>query len=367
MHNAYMFNHRNAVETNPIIRPAHPVPSSPCPHLSPGNQSPNASPIHPLPDPKPIPALPKQPRHQINPGLWLSKRPILQHAAPGHERGDLAQRPEIMRQMSLPSWPDEDERERVEGYEEDERVVGWHVGRYAHVLGCDEELRCEDAAAQDRERDGGEAHEGEPSDFEMACEEGIDSDEDRRLGGVVQEKRLLSRSATSGGEVGEGLEGAEGEVEGLKEQEEDHADERGEEAVEEVGGGETVACGGDGEQRKETVLDGVVDKADGYEGDEEDDGRNEPGDDVGFFEIPWNKAVAVGLVFERGPIGVGANCALSFKVSFCWVMVFLVVALGFSNIMLRRVPIYSGVRFPNAVKMVIGLGRCPPVAKSILL
>jgi len=118
----------------------------------------------------------------------------------------------------------------------------------------------------------------------------------------------------NGREICEGLQSAEGEVEREEEEEKEHAKEGREEAVEEVGRGEAVVGSWGGEEGEEALLHGVVDKANGYESNEEHDGGDEPADDVSFFQEPGDKAVAVGSGFKVGLAGVGAERSLSFEI-----------------------------------------------------
>lgn len=227
--------------------------------------------------------------------------------------------------------------------------------RDADVLRLDEELRCENAARKDGESDGRKAHKREPSDFAMTGEEGFDGCEDREGGGVVAEEGVLGRGTVDVGEVGKGLESAEGVVEWLEEEEEDHADEGGEKAVEEVGGGEAVGGGWSGKKREEAVLDCVVDERDGDEGDEEDDGCNEPSHDVGFFEEPGDEAIAVGVGFEVGFAGVVARSSLGLDVAFGWVCWLVIRHLEFRGIVVQGIAVNSSVRFSNRVERIVRL------------
>lgn len=133
------------------------------------------------------------------------------------------------------------------------------------------------------------------------------------------------------GEIGKGLQGAEGEVEREEQEEEEHAKEGGEEAVEEVGRGEAVGGGWGGEEGEEALLHGVVDKANGDECNKEDNGGDDPADNVGIFQEPGDKAVAVSSGFEVGLAKVGAKRSLGFKVGPRLISVLCVKCDGFAG------------------------------------
>lgn len=96
----------------------------------------------------------------------------------------------------------------------------------------------------------------------MACESGFDGDFEGEAGGVVKEERVLGRCATRGGEIRVGLYGAEVAVDRLPEKEENHAEQRWDEAVEEVGRREALGRGQCWEERKKSVFDRLIDEAD---------------------------------------------------------------------------------------------------------
>ena len=221
--------------------------------------------IHPkrIPRHLPLPARDAhQARHEIGLCPWLAERRVAGHPALVHEADDVAHGADVVRQVALRLGPQREKGERVDEDEDQQRVEGRHGRDLAHVLGRDVELGGEEAAGEDGQREGQQADEGNPRDAVVACERGAEADFEGEAGGVGEQERLLGGGAAGVGEAGEGLERAVVGVDGLPGEEEQHAEEGREEAVQEVGGGEPESCGRRGEERQETVRDGLVHKAD---------------------------------------------------------------------------------------------------------
>lgn len=185
--------------------------------------------IHAAVHPKPIPHSPillptQQSRHEIDLRLWILERSIMQQGALIHKANQLPQCTDVVRQMSLPTGPDNKKRERVDDNEEDKGDVGGHARCGADLIVEGKILRREDASAENGERDGEEADEGYVGYFPVPRHEGVEGDFEGRRGRVIKQEGVFGRCASGLAEVCEGLEGAEIEIYRLPEEEEDHSD-----------------------------------------------------------------------------------------------------------------------------------------------
>lgn len=191
-------------------------------------------PVPPHIDPEPVPHLrhlarrpAQQPRNQIDLAPNPAESGIAKKGALIDKADEIGQRSDVVWEMSFSRRPDDQEREGVDDDEDDERVIGGHTGPHENVLLGNHKLRCENAAAEDGQQDGDDADERYPGDLEMAGEGRSDRDFERESAEVVEEKGVLGDGAVWTGETGKGLQGAEVEVNGLPEEEEDHPDKRG--------------------------------------------------------------------------------------------------------------------------------------------
>ena len=103
---------------------------------------------------------------------------------------------------------------------------------------------------------------------------------------------MLGRRAACTREIGKRLQGTEVEVDGLPEKEEDHADERRYEAVDEVGRRKALRGCRCREQREEAPFNGPVDETDDDEREHEDDSDDDPGYNESVFKEPWYPSIS---------------------------------------------------------------------------
>lgn len=140
----------------------------------------------------------------------------------------------------------------------------------SRLLG-DGELGPEDAAREHRQGGSEGSGEGEEGEAVVPCQQGAEGDEEGRVGGVGGKEGGGGERAGWGAEVGDWLEAAEVQVLCLEEEEEQEAEERGDEAVEEVGGGEAERVHRDGEGGGEAGLDCCLGEVGDYEEGEEEE------------------------------------------------------------------------------------------------
>lgn len=227
-----------------------------------------------------------QPRRQIRLGPCITQRLVREQGAQVQEADHVREGADVVRQVPLAAGPDDQKRKGVEPAEGHEGVVCGEEGRHADLVAGGVVQGLEDAAGEDGDGQGCDAHEGGPGDLVVSGGEGAEGGLEGQAGRVAQEQAALGGGAVRGGHVGEGLDGAEVDVDGLPGEEEHGADQRRDEAEDEVGGREAVSRGERGETGQESALDPLAREADHHESDEEDENDHDPCRDGAVPEEP---------------------------------------------------------------------------------
>lgn len=232
-----------------------------------------------------------QPSDEIGLAPRFTEQLVCQKRGLVEEAHDVGEGGDVVREVTTAAGPDDQEGDGVEAAECDQGVVGRHRGGDANVSvlrvpECDE-----DAAGQNRDGQGDEAQERDPGHFIVAVDDGLQGDLDWEGGGVGEENAFVCGCAARSGKLDEGLQGAEVGVDGLPGEEEEVPNQRRDEAVKEVRGGECACSWQSWELGREAALDGVVDEADRDECDEEGKHDDYPCGDGSFAQEVRSPAV----------------------------------------------------------------------------
>lgn len=176
-----------------------------------------------------------QSSHQIRLGLWRPERVVRQQWALVQEAEMVGQRVDAVGKVPLASRPDDEEGKRVDTDKDAQGVVGWHGGRDAD-LGLFEELCGEDPAGEDGDGERHQTDEGYPGNFEVTVGQCEKRDLDRVTAWICKQETVFGGGTSGTAKVRERLCRAEVGVDRLPGEEQNHAEERRDEAEEEVGG-----------------------------------------------------------------------------------------------------------------------------------